>query len=90
MMFPEMRNMLDEDLQSRCVQSAWARVEKSLPRGLRKGVSIAFISVAIWACVGWGLHWWIGAVGSCVAYAVASYLFYCWQRMIVPTFWDAY
>ena len=80
MMIPELRNMLDEDLKSRCVQSAWTRVARSLPRGLRTGVSVAFVFVAVAVCVGLDLPWWSGTVGFFVAYGLASLLFYCWQR----------
>lgn len=80
MMFPELRNMLDEDLQSRCVQLAWARVARSLPRESRTQISVVFVFTALAVCVGLDLPWCIGVASSYGAYGLAAFLFYCWQR----------
>ena len=79
-MFPELRNMLDEDLQSRCVKSAWARVDQSLPKGTRTKVSVIFVFVAGTTGFVLDLPWWTWTVSGFGGYVVASILFYCWQR----------
>ena len=78
--YPELRNMLDEEMKALCLRTAKSKVLRRYPEGVRVGFSALFVFGFVGIAGSLPLPDWIYALSGVFAFGVGAALFWSMRR----------